>query len=246
VTFPVDERSNGWEEENSTEFIELGDVITPSRQEQVELVVSLVPAEASDQFSVVDLACGAGSLTEAVLRRFPESRVLALDGSPTMRDRASQRLSMYAGRVQFADFDLRDRDWLERIPKDVRCFVSSLAIHHLDGGEKQTLFRDLAAALPRGGGIFIVDLVEPVNRRAWTAYGDAWDAIVQHQSLEQTGSPALYQRFRDGWNHYRDPDVEFDQPSGLFEQLCWLADAGLSQVDCFWLRAGHAIYGGYK
>jgi trans-aconitate methyltransferase len=238
--------SNRWEEEVSTEFIELGDVITPSRQEQVDLVASLLPAELTDRFSVVDLACGSGSLTEAILHRFPESRALALDGSATMRGEAAQRLSTYAERVEIADFNLFDRDWLTRVPDGVRCFVSSLAVHHLDGGEKQALFRDLAKALPPGGGMFIVDLVEPVNTRAGIAYGDAWDAIVQQQSLEQTGSPASYERFRAGWNHYRDPDVEFDKPSGLFEQLCWLAAAGLSKVDCFWLRAGHAIYGGYK
>lgn len=238
--------SSQWEEDTSTEFIELGDVITPSRQEQVDLVASLLPAVPGDRFSAVDLACGLGSLTEAILHRFPHSRVLALDGSPTMLGEAATRLSAYTGRVEFADFNLFDRDWLARLPDDVRCFVSSLAIHHLDGAEKQTLFRDLVASLSAGGGVFIVDLVEPVNARAEIAYGDAWDAIVQQQSLEQTGSPASYERFRDGWNHYRDPDLEFDKPSGLFEQLRWLSEAGLSKVDCFWLRAGHAIYGGYK
>jgi len=80
----------------------------------------------------------------------------------------------------------------------------------------------------------------------WTAYGDAWDAIVQQQSLDYSGSSTSYERFRDGWNHYREPDLEFDKPSGLFEQLRWLSEAGLREVDCYWLRAGHAIYGGYK
>jgi tRNA (cmo5U34)-methyltransferase len=242
----VSDQSNDWDEDSSIEFIELGDVITPSRQEQVDLVASLVPAEEDERFTVVDLACGAGSLSEAVLHRFPHSQVLALDGSAAMRERAVQRLSLYADRVTFADFDLRRRDWLGRRPAEVRCFVSSLAIHHLYGPEKQVLFKDLVAALEPGGGLFIIDLVEPVNRQAWTAYGDAWDAIVQQQSLEQTGAATAYERFRAGWNHYRDPDVEFDHPSGLFEQLRWLAAAGLREVDCFWLRAGHAIYGGYK
>jgi len=193
-----------------------------------------------------DLACGAGSLSEAVLHRFPHSRVLALDGSALMRERAAKRLSLYADRVAFGDFDLRSSDWLTLLPAEVRCFVSSLAIHHLYGPGKLALFRDLVAALPPGGGILIIDLVEPVNRRAWNAYGDAWDAIVQQQSLEETGASTAYERFRADWNYYRDPDVDFDHPSGLFEQLCWLAEAGLREVDCFWLRAGHAIYGGYK
>jgi tRNA (cmo5U34)-methyltransferase len=37
-----------------------------------------------------------------------------------------------------------------------------------------------------------------------------------------------------------------DQPSGLYEQLRWLEDAGFSAVDVYWLKAGHAIYGGRK
>ncbi len=246
MTVPVGESSIRWEEESSIEFIELGEVITPSRQEQVDFVASLVPADGGDSFAIVDLACGAGALSEAVLRRFPASRALLLDGSSAMLERAVHQLSAYAGRTEFAHFDLRARDWLGRLPPDLRCFVSSLAIHHLDAVEKQALYTDLVTVLPSGGGLFIVDLVEPVNDRVWSAYGDLWDAVVQQQSLEYTGASASYERFREGWNHYRDPDLEFDQPSGLFEQLGWLASAGLSQVDCFWLRAGHAIYGGYK
>ena len=30
------------------------------------------------------------------------------------------------------------------------------------------------------------------------------------------------------------------------DQLDWLREAGLSTVDCFWMQAGHAIYGGYR
>src|SRR5437660_12932778 len=113
---PMDEPSSGWEEESSIEFIELGEVITPSRQEQMELVASLVPADVGDSFSFVDLACGAGALSEAVLRRFPGGRALLLDGSAAMLERAAQQVSSYAGRTQFAHFDLRPRDWLRRIP----------------------------------------------------------------------------------------------------------------------------------
>jgi hypothetical protein len=37
-----------------------------------------------------------------------------------------------------------------------------------------------------------------------------------------------------------------DKPSGIFEQLRWLAAAGFTAVDAYWLQAGHAIYGGQK
>ena len=61
-----------------------------------------------------------------------------------------------------------------------------------------------------------------------------------------TGSVALYERLFAGehWNYFRYDDP-FDKPSPLFDQLQWLASAGFSDVDCFWMNAGHALYGGY-
>jgi tRNA (cmo5U34)-methyltransferase len=52
---------------------------------------------------------------------------------------------------------------------------------------------------------------------------------------------------RLGWNYFRDPDGNsIDKPSSLAEQLAWLAEAGVVGVDCQWLLAGHAIFGGRK
>lgn len=235
-----------WQEEDSERFIERGDIITPSRGEQLSMVTGLIPAESEQEFLAVDLACGAGSLSGAVLARFPRSRVLALDGSATMLMEAQRRLGAFGKRVEFGEFDLFDAAWLDRLPAPPLCFLSSLAIHHLDADQKKRLFGRLYERLLPGGALLVVDVVEPANQYAWTAYGDAWDAAVREQSIATTRDLEAYQSFAAGWNHYRSPDIEFDKPSGLFEQLQWLQEIGFRQVDCFWLRAGHALYGGYR
>jgi tRNA (cmo5U34)-methyltransferase len=242
VTIP----DTGWSEENSQLFIDMGEAITPSRSEQIDMLMSLLPADTDEPFVAVDLACGAGLLTGAILDRFPLSSVIALDGSPTMLHTVSHTFGRFGARLETRLFDLRERGWLESLPTAIRCFVSSLAIHHLDAAEKQSLFRDLQARLEPGGALLIVDIVEPANERARLAYAAAWDRAVREQSQTLTGSLAAYERFQDGWNHYLTPDVDFDKPSNLYEQLDWLSRAGFQQVDCFWLRAGHAIYGGFK
>ena len=48
------------------------------------------------------------------------------------------------------------------------------------------------------------------------------------------------------WNLYRYPDPDFDMPSTVPEHLAWLEEAGFERADLFWLKAGHAVYGGYK
>ncbi len=50
---------------------------------------------------------------------------------------------------------------------------------------------------------------------------------------------------RPVWNHFYFPD-ESDKPSPLYHQLQWLEQAGFVAVDCFWMQAGHAVYGGFK
>ncbi len=86
----------------------------------------------------------------------------------------------------------------------------------------------------------------PQRPEARTLFADTWDRAAETQSMAKTGSSQLYELFvREQWNYYRYPDP-VDQPSSLFEQLSWLKAAGFAVVDCFWMQAGHAIYGGYK
>ena len=44
---------------------------------------------------------------------------------------------------------------------------------------------------------------------------------------------------------YYDPG-DIDKPSRLLDQLTWLAQAGFAQVAVVWMRAGHAIFGGWN
>ncbi|HLI51344.1 MAG TPA: methyltransferase domain-containing protein [Thermomicrobiaceae bacterium] len=237
-----------WQEDDSAFFARYGDVITPSRAEQHAMINALIPAERNEPFRVVDLACGAGGLIGAILDHFPLARGIAYDGSDHMLVVAADNLSRFENRIEFRKFDLFDRSWLANLDEPVRAFVSSLAIHHLDGESKQQLFRDLYEHLEPGGALLIVDLMRPVNARAYDAYAENWEAAVEEQFRALPDGDWLYQIFRDRWSFYRDPpdNDPTDKPSKLTEQLGWLREAGYVEVDCFWLRAGHAIYGGYR
>lgn len=60
------------------------------------------------------------------------------------------------------------------------------------------------------------------------------------------GNVSIFEKFRrKHWNYFQYPDI-FDKPSSIFEQLNWLKDAGFIKVDVFWMKAGHAVFGGFK
>lgn len=235
-----------WSEADSEHFIAAGRIHIPDRDEIGETILDLLPARRDEPFLAVELGVGAGWLSESILVRFPASRIIGLDASPTMLREAASALEPFGDRVELRPFRLQDRSWLDAIGDNVRCFVSSLVIHHLDGPGKQRLYRDLYQHLEDGGAVLIADLVAPCSERERRFMAERWNAEVRRQSLTFTGSLETYERFvrdRSNWFEYPDPD---DTPSTIPEHLAWLAGAGFTGVDVFWARAGHAVYGGYK
>lgn len=211
------------------------------------MLADLVPAGGDEVFQFIELGCGGGEMAAYLLERFPRARYLGLDGSQTMLSATGERLRPYAGRYELREFRLEDQAvWTAGLPSSIRCIFSSLVVHHLPDAEKRQLFERAYRLLEPGGALLLIDLVLPAARRGQDVLGRNWDAIVRQQSLAATGSLEAFESFKlGGWNCYSDPDP-MDLPAPLFAQLLWMAEAGFKDVDCFWLRGGHALFGGHR
>ncbi|HEX7185429.1 MAG TPA: class I SAM-dependent methyltransferase [Thermoanaerobaculia bacterium] len=238
------DRNPSWDERDSRQFIEHARFFVPDREEQIETLLSLIPP---DPRHVVELCCGDGTLAGAVLDRFPGCTVHGFDGSEAMLDHARTSLARHGDRFDGRLFDLAKRSWRE-LPWQPDAILSSLAIHHLDAPGKRALYRHMARCLAPGGVLLIADLVKPATKAGVALAARAWDETVRRRSQEIAGDLKAYEIFRDErWNYYADPEPDpFDQPSPLFDQLRWLEEAGLAGLDVFWMKAGHAIFGGVK
>jgi tRNA (cmo5U34)-methyltransferase len=240
----VSEGTINWTEDASAIYKQLADVAVPDREEQVASIVALLPFDKDATFQVIEAGSGEGYLSEVILACFPKATLLALDGSESMRAATAERLSRFGDRFKVEPFDIEDLTWLVRAD-GVDCVVSSLCVHHLHGDGKQRMFNRLASTLRPGGALIIADLVEPRHEIVRQFMADTWDHETRRRSAEQPGNDNGWKAFvEEEWNIYRVPD-EMDRPSPLAEQLVWLASAGFDPVDCFWMKAGHAIYGGY-
>jgi tRNA (cmo5U34)-methyltransferase len=235
-----------WSEDNSEHFIRLGEIYAPSRAETLDTILGLTPATERDEFTAVELGVGAGWLSEAILEKFPRARIIGLDGSERMLEETGRRLERFPGRFDLREFRLEDDDWLVAIPRDIRVFVSSLVIHHLDGESKRRLYVRLFDHLEPGGALLIADLVRPLTEIAGQQAARAYDELVKAQSIAATGTLEAYQYFVDtewNWFEFADP---MDMPSSIPDHLRCLQEAGFYGADVFWLRAGHAVFGGFK
>ena len=246
----MNETSNQWSEGDSEIFIDLGEIFVPGRAEQTNALLVLIPARADEQFSLVELASGEGALAQAILERFHACHYVALDGSAVMRRHISERLTQFRDRLEIRPFELVQQEWRDNLPGNLRCIVSSLSVHHLFDEEKQQLFRDLADHLEPGGSLLVADIIRPATRQVADLFAQQYDDIVRKQSRQLRGDLSGFEQFQQlKWNYflhdYDSVDTN-DHPSCLSDQLLWLREAGFSVVDCFWMQAGHAIYGGYK
>lgn len=235
----------GWTEESSLVYQGLSRVAVPRRAEQMATMLSLLPIAPGDDFALVELGCGEGFLSAALLEAYPSLRVIALDGSAEMRTTASGRLHRFGDRAEIRDFDLRSSDWLP-VLEGAGAVLSSLVIHHLDGAEKRRLFKAVREHISPSGALLISDIVHPPRPEMNSMMAGSYDEAVKARSVELTGSLHLWDRFEaEDWNHFRTPDPDVDKPSVLSDQLRWLSESGFEVVDCFWMFAGHALYGGY-
>lgn len=235
---------SSWSEDDSGVYRRLAPVAVPARRRQLASVVTLLPFAADVRFTVVELGSGEGILSHTIALTFPHARIVALDGSKSMRDATSARLSEAGDRVTVAPFDLQGSDWHVHLD-GVDAVVSSLIIHHLNGAGKQNLYGEIGRRTSARAALMIADLVAPVTVQAAELLAATWDEDVGMRAAE-LGDPSLEELFRQTeWNFYRYPDPT-DQPSPLAAQLDWIEQAGFAAADCFWMEAGHAIYGGYK
>ncbi|MBC6440497.1 MAG: class I SAM-dependent methyltransferase [Rhodospirillales bacterium] len=238
--------SEVWTEGTSRHFIDYGAYFVPERETQMDTICSVIPP-ATDGAAIVEICSGEGLLCEAMAKRFPNATFHALDGSQTMLDSTAGKLAAAGVAHQIRMMDIADTDW-RTFASPVHAFVSSLAVHHLDGPGKAQLFKDLADQLAPGGVLVICDLVEAQRMAGQKLWERHWDDGVGERAHKLDGDGKMLHFFRDdGWNYYTDPEADpVDMPSSLFDQLCWMADAGLEHIDVHWLRAGHAIFSGVK
>jgi tRNA (cmo5U34)-methyltransferase len=243
---PSSQTTPSWDEETTRQYLDYGRYFIPEREHQWRLLTGLL-AGLGPGAAVLELCCGEGLLAEQLLEAYPGARIRALDGSPEMLRRAGERLARFGGRAQLAQFDLAANDWREPA-EGCAGVVSSLAIHHLPGPEKQVLFQDVFRMLAPGGVFAIADVVEVAEGTPSRLAADEWDQAVRRLALELDGNLDAFDFFiREGWNMHRYLDPEdIDKPSPLFDQLEWLKAAGFVDIEVCWLFAGHVVFCGRK
>jgi tRNA (cmo5U34)-methyltransferase len=233
-----------WTEADSSLYREIADIAVPRREDMIRALIATVPFSADEAIRIVELGSGDGELAVRLLDMFPQATITALDGSESMRKITEFRLEPVGRRARVRAFDLASLDWWDQM-FGADLVVSSLCVHHLNDAKKQYLYKAVADRISPRGALLFADLIDPMHASARRVAADEWDASAKLQA-DTLGHPDLFTRFVEAkWNHFRFHDPA-ELPAALFHHFVWLRHAGFAAVDCVWLHAGHAVFGGFK
>ncbi|MGA4839657.1 methyltransferase domain-containing protein [Streptomyces sp. G45] len=126
----------------------------PDREERFRVMLDMVEALVGPEPRVLDLACGTGSITDRVLKRFPKATSTGVDLDPALLAIAE---GTFAGddRVTFVTADLKDPDWPSALPHDAYDAVLTATALHWLHSEPLTALYGQVAGLVRDGGVFL-------------------------------------------------------------------------------------------
>ncbi|MFF1404897.1 class I SAM-dependent methyltransferase [Streptomyces sp. NPDC058294] len=126
----------------------------PDREERFRIMLDMVEALVGTAPRVLDLACGTGSITARLLRRFPRATSTGVDLDPALLAIAQ---GTFEGddRVRLVTADLKDPDWPERLPYDsYDAVLTATALHWLHSEPLAALYGQVAE-LVRDGGVLM-------------------------------------------------------------------------------------------
>jgi trans-aconitate 2-methyltransferase len=172
--------------------------------------------------TVLDAGCGTGGVTAELLARLPDGRVIGVDGSRSMIERARDRLGTRA--------DLRVGDLLELdLDEPVDVVFSSAAFHWI--ADHDRLFARLFGALEPGGRVLaqcggagniatVVAALDAVTAEpAFAEHFSGWPGPWNYAGAEETITRLERAGFVDAQAGLHDEAVQPEHPREYFETI---------------------------
>ncbi len=212
---------------------------------QIETMMNLIEGHGISSF--LDLGCGDGILSRAILSRYPSARGVLLDFSMPMLKKARETLAGQAASLEFVRADFSCPDWPSKAcgisKKNFDVIVSGYAIHHQTAEVKRAIYKAIFELLSPGGLFINIDHVASPTEHL----RDISDNIfIGHLKAyhESQGGPADFEKVRDVF--LKRMTEEAGVLSALGSQIRWLRECGFIEVDCFFKSFELAVFGGQK
>lgn len=226
--------------------------LLPDRDERFAAMFDVVEAVAGSPRRVLDLACGPGSITMRLLRRFPEAEATLVDVDAALLAIAEGVLGGDT-QVQIVRADLADPGWAGALPaSDYDAVLTANSLHWLPEAVLRRVYADLAGLIRAGGVACNADsmaphggrqLIEALERRAHEVQpipseGELdWEGWWRVAAADPVLAPLVAERNKRFGGETHPPD--FTPP--LSWHTAALREAGFAEAGCVWRHGIGAV-----
>lgn len=215
----------------------------PYHDQQIEVLLRLLPLPRDQALRILDLGCGSGTLLDALLRVFPKATGVGADFSTPMLDLAGDRLGHAGQRVALTRVDFNEPTWAGALSGEFDAVVSRYAIHHVSDERKRGVYTGCYALLRKPGVFVNIEHVASHGPKGEALY-DGLFVDTLFEAARRRGEAPDYGAVEAAYQ--RRPDKAANILAPTEPQLAWLRAAGFVDVDCYWKCFELAILAGWK
>ncbi len=217
----------------------------PMANEQIQVMMKLIEMGGRNVKNFLDLGCGDGILSAAILDMCPKAKGVLLDFSSPMISAAKEKLKNRSKNLNFITFDYADPKWVNcvshRAPFDV--VVSGFSIHHQPDIRKRGIYSEVYNLLHHGGMLINIEHVLPKSQWGHKVFDEVFVDSIYEMRMKQ-GEKLTRSKVAEGY--YNRPDKEANILAPVEKQCEWLRKIGYHNVDCYFKILELAVFGGKK
>ena len=216
-------------EQEANEFDEIIRKLIPDYDQMIDMLVSIIPFAADRRFSVIDLGCGTGAVSKAVVKKYPNAVLTCVDISEIMLHLAKTNLGDQTECIQA---DLNHFEFRQQYD----LIVSSLALHHLKtADDKLAVYKRIYLALKPEGQFINIDVVLGSNDALQRVYTSKWEAFLSERNTRE--------EIENKWLPNSDAE---DYPAPMMTHLDMMKSCGFKDIDIVYKDMKFAVYTGKK
>lgn len=217
----------------------------PLAQEQIGVMMSILNTSGVPIASFLDLGCGDGILSAAILGEYPSARGVLADFSEPMLEQAREQLKEYADQLAFKSLDYGNPDWVKRMqayyPFDA--VVSGYSIHHQPDVRKRQVYAEIFSLLSPGGWFVNIEHVSSAAQLNIDLFENHYVA-ARYAIEKKQGGPRTFEQLAEEYQNRPDKAANILAPVEL--QCDWLREIGYEEVDCYFRIFELAVFAGRK
>ena len=223
----------------SQEFRQSADDFIPERHRMIEIAKALYRyfCQGCDT-RILDLGCGDGLVTHELMSIDSSIDATLVDGSMEMLHAAKSCLAQFS-KVRYVNASFQDLLAEDPLETTFHFTLSSLAIHHLNMDEKESLFKYVYDHLDSDGLFLNIDVVLSPGDDLENWYLSLWKEWISTHVIgpEKSNLLTIPDRYKNN---------QHDRPDTLLAQMEAMNTLGFKDVDCYYKYGLFAMFGGRK